>query len=141
MARLLLETPATLLITREILLRIGTFCSNYRDDSVSLRSEGSRPHAPMAFPSRSLFPRSRKIMSLTVNAVPVELRLVRNRKPNPIALSDRNADVLLGQGFDMFLVSGHQATSNNLVMRAVAFMYSRLFPSLSLFPCQRQPDA
>ena len=80
-------------------------------------------------------------MSMSVKTVPVELRLVRNRKPNPIALSDRNADVLLGQGFDMFLVSGHQATSNNLVMRAVAFMYSRLFPSLSLFPCQRQPDA
>ena len=80
-------------------------------------------------------------MSLTVNAVPVELRLVRNRKPNPIALSDRNADVLLGKGFDMFHVSGHQATSNNPVMRAIAFMCSRLFPSLSPFPCQRQPDA
>ena len=80
-------------------------------------------------------------MSLTVNAVPVELRLVRNRKPNPIALSDRNADLLLGEGFDMFNVPADQAFSNHRVMRAIAFMYSRLFPSPSPFPCQRQPDA
>ena len=80
-------------------------------------------------------------MSMTVKTVPVELRLVRNRKLNSSALSDRNADALFGEGFDMFNVPGHQATSNNPVMRVIVLMCSRLFPSLSPFPCQRQPDA